>query len=157
MIRYLDKKSELPLLPELFDLMFENMNAIAPEETPYEVQKREWLKCIEDALTKDPRQIQLIYEDGALAGFCMYYINKGILMIEELQLCPAYHRTTILLPLYRHFRQQVEKIDYVECFAHQTNSHSRSLITKWGLEVVGQTPDGRILHFRGTADRVFRK
>lgn len=157
MIRYLDKKTELPLLPELFDLMFENMNAIAPEEAPYEVQKREWLACIGEALTKDPRQIQLIYGDSKLVGFCMYYINNGILMIEELQLRPEFHRTAVLLPLYRFFRKQVEKIDYVECFAHQTNSHSRSLITKWGLEVVGQTPDGRILHFRGAADHVFHK
>ena len=156
MIRYLDKVNEQGVLEELFDLMFENMNAIAPEETPYEVQKQEWLDCIGDALTKDPRQILLIYGDGALAGFCMYYINKGILMIEELQLRPAYHRTAILLPLYRHFRKQVG-IDYVECFAHKTNSHSRSLISKWGLEAVGQTPDGRILHFRGASDQVFHK
>ena len=156
MIRYLDKVHEMGILEELFDLMFENMNVIAPEEAPYEVQKREWLDCIGEALMKDPRQILLIYLEGVLAGFCMYYINNGVLMIEELQLRPAYHRTAALLTLYRHFRNQTE-IDYVECFAHKTNSHSRSLIGKWGLEVVGQTPDGRILHFRGAADRVFRK
>ena len=157
MIRYLDKENELELLEELFGLFFENMNAIAPEEAPYEVQNREWVACIREALTKKPRQIMLIYAEGKLAGFCMYYINKGILMIEELQLRQAYHRTAVLLPLYRHFKKQIDRIEYVECFAHKQNSHSRKLIGKWGMMPVGQTPDGGIIHFQGLADRIFQK
>ena len=157
MVRYLDKGNELGMLEELFDLYFENMNAIATEEAPYEAQKREWVACIGDALTKDPRQILLIYAEGKLAGFCMYYINKGILMIEELQLRSEYQRTAVLLPLYRHFRKRRELIEFVECFAHKQNSHSRKLIGKWGMEPVGQTPDGGIIHFKGPADRVFQK
>lgn len=157
MIRYLDKVNELGMLEELFDLYFENMNAIAPEEAPYEAQKREWVACIGDALTKDPRQIMLIYAEGKLAGFCMYYINKGILMIEELQLRSEYQRTAALLPLCRHFRKRRELIEFVECFAHKQNGHSRKLIGKWGMEPVGQTPDGGIIHFKGPAERVFHK
>ena len=157
MVRYLDKGNELGLLEELFGLYFENMNAIAPEKAPYEVQKREWVACIGEALTKDPRQILLIYAEGEMAGFCMYYINKGILMIEELQLRRAYHRTAVLLPPYRHFKKQSGRFESVECFAHKQNSHSRKLIGKWGLESVDETPDGRIIHFRAAAYRVFHK
>ena len=157
MVRYLDKANELGLLEALFDLYFENMNRIAPEDAPYDAQQREWVACIGEALTKDPRQILLIYGEGKLAGFCMYYINKGLLMIEELQLRPEYQRTAALLPLYRHFRKLTGNIEYVECFAHKQNSHSRKLITKWGMESVGETPDGRIIHFRAAADCVFRK
>ena len=157
MVRYLDKAKELGLLEELFELFFDNMNAIAPEEAPYEIQKREWIACISEALTKDPRQILLIYGEGKLVGFCMYYINKGILMIEELQLCPQYQRTAALLPLYRHFKKHRGNIESVECFAHKQNSHSRKLIGKWGMEPAGQVQDGRIIHFKGAAEGMFRK
>ena len=157
MVRYLDKVNELGLLEELFDLFFDNMNAIAPEEEPYAMQKRQWVACITEALTKDPRQILLIYAEGQLTGFCMYYINKGILMIEELQLRPEFHRTAVLLPLYHFFRKQTGKIDYVECFAHKQNSHSRKLIAKRGLEPVGETPDGNCIHYSGSAKEIFRK
>ena len=157
MIRYLDKTKELGRLEELFDLLYGNMNAIAPAEESYEMQKRQWVACIGEALTKDPRQVLLIYAEGKLAGFCMYYINNGILMIEELQLRPEYQRTAALLSLYRHFRKLSHEAEYVECFAEKRNSHSRRLIAKWGLEPVEETPDGSCIHYRGAAKRIFRK
>lgn len=153
MIRLLDKERELGLLPQLFDLFYENMSVIAPEDRPYEEQKREWLSCIGEALTREPRQILLFYAGKTLAGFCMYYIRGDMLMIEELQIRAAYQKTVLAAELYRFVRRNLlAKVNWIEAYAHGTNAASQRLMKKLGMEQVGC--DGGFLHFRGKTEKI---
>ena len=105
MVRYLDKGRELALLSELFDLLYENMEHITPFTGSFSDEKIQWLSCIAEAIEKEPRKILLLYRKTELAGFCMYYINGGKLMVEEMQIRSSYQRTSIAAELFRFLRK----------------------------------------------------
>lgn len=157
MVRYLDKERELGLLPALFDLLYGNMKDIAPFSGSIDAEKSQWITCIAEAIQKEPRKILLLYRESELAGFCMYYINGGKLMVEEMQICSAYRRTSIGAELFR-FLKKILPPDtgYVEAFADKRNGLSRRLMEKHGMEPVGETPDGTCLHYRGAVNSLFR-
>ena len=60
---YLEKSQKEQSLPVLFDLLYENMQEIAPEQIPCEQAKQLWLKEVSPALEKAPRQIVLCLSD----------------------------------------------------------------------------------------------
>ncbi|MBQ9120887.1 MAG: hypothetical protein IJY12_00825 [Clostridia bacterium] len=101
---YLDKAKADPMLPALFDLLYENMSKIAPTEQPYETDRDCWLSSISPALQKAPRQILLMYDGEELAGYLQYYVNNGVFMVEEVQVKPdlsAHASSLPTLPLSR--------------------------------------------------------
>lgn len=157
MVRYLDKDKEQGLLPELFDLLYENMTPIAPFSASFEAEKRQWLSCIGEALQKDPRQMLLLYRGSVLAGFCMYYINGGKLMVEEVQIREAYRRTTLAVELFRFLKGILpQDAVYIEAFADKRNIPSRNLMENHGMEPIGETPDGSCIHYRGMINCIFK-
>lgn len=157
MVRYLDKEREQELLPELFDLMYDNMNSIAPFSGSFETERQQWIDCIKDALKKEPRKILLRYYGDALAGFCMYYINGGKLMMEEVQIREEYRQTTVSMELFL-FLKRILTPDtvYIEAFADRRNLNSRRLMEKHRMEPIGESSDGTCIHFRGKISSVFK-
>lgn len=157
MVRYLDKGRELALLSELFDLLYENMEHIAPFTGSFSDEKIQWLSCIAEAIEKEPRKILLLYRKTELAGFCMYYINGGKLMVEEMQIRSAYQRTSIAAELFRFLRKILPPdTEYVEAFADKRNLYSREFMEKHGMEPTGETPDGTCIHYRGRVNYKFK-
>lgn len=157
MVRYLDKERELTLLPALFDVMYENMKEIAPFAEGYEAEKLQWVSCITEAMQKEPRKILLLYRKTELVGFCMYYINGGKLMVEEMQIRNAYQRTSIAAELFRFLKRNLmPDTEFVEAFADQRNTHSRKLMEKHGINPIGETPDGVFVHYRGKVSCIFQ-
>ena len=157
MVRYLDKERELPLMGMLFDLMHENMAEAVPSGLAREWEKAKWLAEVVPALKKEPRQIVLLYCKGMLAGFCMYYINGGKLMVEEVQIRRAYQRTSVAAELFR-FLKGILPPDTacIEAFADKRNLDSRRFMEKHGMVVIGETPDGTCVHYRGDARYIFK-
>ena len=157
MVRYLDKEKELGLLPELFDLLFENMSDIAPFSGSREAEKTQWVDRIKDALKREPRRMLLLYGGNTLAGFCMYYINGGKLMVEEVQIRKDYQQTTAPAELFR-FLKGILTPDTacIEAYADKRNLNSRRLMEKHRMEPMGETSDGTCIHYRGKIDRVFK-
>ena len=96
---FLDKQRCGELLPVLFDILYENMRDIVPSGLSYEQEKIEWLAEVLPAMKKTPRQMVLIKDGDEVAGYCQYYVNSGILMVEELQLKARYQRTRALYRL----------------------------------------------------------
>lgn len=150
MIRFLNKETELHLLEQLFDLLYENMAEIAPPGLPYEAEKQQFLSNVRPAMEKAPRQIVLMYDEDALAGYLQYYVNNGIFMVEEIQIRKGFRSTSLFAQLWK-FMAEMIPVDtqYIEAYADMRNLPSRRLIAKLGMNAVGETPDGTCLHFRG--------
>lgn len=68
MIRFLNKETEMHLMEQLFDLLYENMLPIAPSGLCYEEEKQQWLSEVVPAMAKAPRQIVLVYDGDTQIG-----------------------------------------------------------------------------------------
>ena len=155
MIRFLDKEKELHLLEQLFDLLYENMRPIAPSDLPYEEEKHQWLSQVGPAMAKAPRQIVLVYDGEDLAGYLQYYINRGLFMVEEIQLRPNCRSTSHFSSLWKFMARVIpEDTHIIEAYADPRNLVSSHLMKKFGMTVVEEDSDGHFLHFRGSLHRL---
>ena len=150
MIRFLDKDTEMPLLGQLFDLLYENMRTIAPSPLPYEAEKQQWLSEVGPAMAKAPRQIVLVFDRDALAGYLQYYINNGLFMVEEVQLRQDCRGSSLFAALWKFMSRIIpEDVRTIEAYADPRNLHSCHLMKKLGMVSVEDGSCGHLLHFRG--------
>ena len=155
MVRLLDKQRDLPLMGDLFDLMYENMASVAPGGMACAWEKSKWLAEVIPAVKKQPRQIALLYCKGTLAGFCMYYVNGGVFMVEELQIRKEYRSSGMIVELWKFFRRMIPAdTAYMEAYADAENSYSQKLLSRLGLEIVDWNSDGQLKHFRGDFGKI---
>lgn len=155
MIRFLDKERELPLMGVLFDLMHDNMEEVAPTGLTNEWEKAKWLAEVVPALKKASRQIVLLYCKGTLAGFCMYYVNGGVFMVEELQIRRGFRSSGVIVELWKFFNRTIpEDTLYMEAYTDAENVYSQKLLGRLGLEIVEWSADGRLKHFRGDFNKI---
>ncbi len=155
MIRFLDKERELPMMELLFDLMHDNMEEVAPSGLTREWEKTKWLAEVGPALKKEPRQIALLYCKGALAGFCMYYVNGDVFMVEELQIRREFRSSGVIVELWKFFMRTVPRDTlYIEAYTDTENVYSQKLLGRLGLEIVEWTADRRLKHFRGEFEKI---
>ena len=146
--RYLEKQNKLEILPDLFDIFYENTNSVAPFSRSYEIEREGWLSEVSPALEKEPRQIILIYHRDMLAGFVMYYTRGELLMIEELQLKDAYQGTLLLYKTVEFFAKMLgDKISSIEAYALKKNKRSIALMRGIGFSEIQDTLGSRFLHF----------
>lgn len=146
MVRLLDKERELPLLRTLFNLMRRNMADVVPAAW----EKAKWLREVRSALKKEPRQIVLLYCKEELAGFCMYYVNGGVFMVEELQILQGFRSGGMIVELTRFFLRTVpEDTRYIQAYADRENAYSRKLLGRLGLRCINEDTDDTYLHFSG--------
>ena len=68
-IRYLDKTRKEEWLPKLFDLLYENMGAIAPSGLTYEEEREMWMGQVSPGLEHPSRQIILCLTGDELSRF----------------------------------------------------------------------------------------
>ncbi len=138
------------LLPRLFAILHENMNAIAPTGNSYEEDEALWCTCIEEALSKDPRKLLMIYDGETLAGFFMYYVNGDLWMMEEIQFAPAYRGSGLFRRLFAHLLSLLpDSVEYVEAYANKKNERSQGILRHLGLCLIGENQNGNSYHFRG--------
>ena len=153
---HLNKAEKEQWLPQLFDLLYENMSAIAPSGLSYEQEKAQWLGAVSPALDKAPRQIILCLAGGEPVGYVQYYIREKMLMVEEVQLKREYHRTFLFYRLCRHLLSVIpDDLQTVEAFADRRNLHSIRLMEKLGMEACDAAGDSPFVHMRGPAKRLY--
>lgn len=146
--KFLNKSNIDDFLPVLFDILYENMEKIAPFGKSYEDAKTEWLGQVAPAMKKDRRQIVLMYDGEILAGYAQYYTNDTILMIEEIQLKPKYQRTMLLHQFCKFMKSIVpSEIAYIEAYADKRNTNSKKLMEALDMKIIND--DGKYYHFRG--------
>ena len=155
MIRFLDKEKELHLLEQLFDLLYENVHPIAPSGLTYEAEKQQWLSRVGPAMAKAPRQIVLVYDGEKLVGYLQYYIREDQFMVEEIQLRPDCHSTSLFFSLWKFMSRCLpEDVRIMEAYADPRNHASRHLMEKLSMTVVEESSNAHFLHFRGSLDQL---
>ena len=149
----LNKEDKEQWLPQLFDLFYENMQAIVLSDLPYEQEKQQWLGEVSPALEKAPRKIVLCFVNDTLAGYIQYYINQNLLMIEEIQIAKAYQSTTLFYSLCKYLVAALPAdLETIEAFALKQNLNSRNLMQKLGMTQIDE--DENFVHLRGSVQSI---
>ena len=150
--RYLPKPPSSALLDEIFDILATNMRVIAPTGLTYEEDRARWMACVPQALTKDARQMVLIYAGDELVGFFQYYVtaDHSVFMMEEIQFKEAYRESGLFGELYRFLIPKLPAdIVSVEAYADKRNTKSLGVLGHLGLTVIGENKNGISWHLRG--------
>lgn len=158
--RYLEKPPSPEMLDEIFDILATNMRVIAPTGLTYEEDRAQWMACVPPALTKEARQILLIYAGDELIGFFQYYVtaDHSIFMMEEIQFKEAFRGSGLFGALYRFLIPKLPAdIVSVEAYADKRNTKSLAVLEHLGLAVVGETKNRISLHLRGDFARLKEK
>ncbi|MEA4831156.1 MAG: hypothetical protein VB118_00890 [Oscillospiraceae bacterium] len=155
---FLDKLKSEMVLPILYDILYSNMNEIAPTGNSYEQDRTEWTSCILPALEKTQRQIVLIYNRDVIIGYFQYYVNSNVFMMEEIQIKKEYHGSGIFGQLYKWLIKMItHDILYVEAYANKKNIKSQAILKHLGLEIIGENKNGKSFLFRGKYQMITEK
>ena len=150
-ISFMKKDQKDLWLPKMFDLLYENMQAIVPNDMPYLQQKTLFLSEVSPALEKAPRQVILCVQRDTLVGFAQYYTRGDLLVIEEIQLRKEFQGTLTFCRLCRFLAASLpEEIAFLEAYTHKSNSCSQKLLQKLELTPLDE---GEFLHFRGSSQK----
>ena len=150
---YLDKQQKDIWLPQMFDLLYDNMRLIAPGDLPYEEEKQQWLSNVSPALEKAPRQVLQAFWKEELVGFIQFYTRQELLMVEEVQIRKDYHRSFLFYRLCRRLREDLpETVTVVEAYAEKRNLYSQKLMQKLGMQILEE--EGPFVHLRGQAEAI---
>lgn len=153
----LNKQEKEQILPELFDLLYDNMSVIIPAEVPYAQQREQWLANVSPALEKAPRNIILCFVNNVLAGYLQYYTTTNLIMIEEIQLKKPYQKTTVFYSFCKYLIENLPPhIEIVEAYADKRNLYSQDLMKKLGMSRFDEETDSSFLHMRGSVSFIKR-
>ncbi len=146
----LDRADAAKMSDALYDILYNNMNAIAPTGNSYEEDKQHWVPCILSALENPRRQILLIWCDTELIGYFMYSLSEMTFEMEEIQFVPQWQGGGLFQKLYRHlFTLIPQDIQFVEAYAHKKNDKSQGILEHLGLQRIGENGNGSSFHYRG--------
>ena len=157
-IELMRKADAESVLPRLYRILHANMSLIAPTGKSYEEDLSEWLSCVKPALQKEPRQILLLREGDELIGFFQYYVNGGVFMMEEIQICAPYQGRGVFGGLYAYLTGIIPKdTEFAEAYANKSNHKSMEILAYLGLEMIGENQSGNAYHFRGRYENILRR
>ena len=147
---YLNKPDFFEFAQQIFDILADNMSAIAPTGNSREEDFSLWSDAVSDGLRRAERQIILIKDNEKLVGFFQYYINENTFMMEEIQFKSEYQGKGVFRALYGFIISHIRKdIELVEAYANISNSKSIAILEKLGLNNIGLNKNGRSYHFKG--------
>ena len=152
---FLNKPEKAVWLPRMFELLYENMEEIAPSGLSVEQEWEQFLSNVGPALEKMPRQVILATDNDHLVGYVQYYTRGDLLMVEEIQIRRGY-RGLLFLQLCR-FLMDVLPVEMktVEAYADPRNEKSRRLMAKLGMKELPE--EGDYVHLRGEAESIRRR
>ena len=154
---FMDKREKDALLPELFTLLYENMNEIAPSGEDPADELRGWLEAVSPALDRTERRIVLIKDDGRLVGYFQYYVNEATFMMEEIQFERELWGSGLFAELYAFLRGEIPPVPFVEAYAHKLNAKSQGILEHIGLERIGENKNGSCFHYRGDCGEMWSR
>ena len=145
---------------ELFDILANNMDNIAPTGNSYEDDFSTWYEAVSEGLQKKERHIVIISFDGKLIGFFQYYVNNnGLFMMEEIQILTEYQekKYNIFSKLFDYiFTILPTNIITVEAFANKKNIKSQQILQHLGLIIIGDNKNGNCYHFQGNFENLIK-
>ncbi len=146
----LKKNDCTDLLNKLFDILYKNMNLIAPTGESYADDKEMWIETIVEALKNPKREIIVINSGDEIAGFFMYSVSNDLLKMEEIQFKSQYQRTGLFKELFKYLFTLVPRnVKQVEAFANKKNIKSQEILTYLELQLVGENKNGNSFRYLG--------
>lgn len=147
---YLNKPDFSAVSNDIFNILADNMEKIAPTGNSKEDDYKCWYASVSDGLKRDERQIILVKDNDIIIGFFQYYTNKFTFIMEEIQFKPEYQGKGVFRALYGFIISHIkEDIEFVEAYASISNSKSVGILDKFGLKNIGLNQNGRSYHFKG--------
>ena len=155
---YADKSQMQTILPLCFDMLYANMNVIAPTGNTYAQDFEEWYANVFPAMQKDPRQIILMYKGETLVGYFQYYVVRQSFMMEEIQIVKAHQGTGLFRLFYTWLVSLLPKdIVTVEAYSHKYNFKSQGILETLGLVRCGENQNGNSFYYKGDYHNIVQK
>lgn len=133
----------------MFDILFTNMNRIAPTGDGYAKDKQEWIAYMTSE-AKDNREIILMYVDEILSGYFQYSIINDTMLIEEIEITPKFQRTLLFYSFIKYMSGIIPRsVVYIEAYVNKQNENSMTIAKKLGMQIVGENRTGTSWHFQG--------
>ncbi|MBR5948743.1 MAG: hypothetical protein IKZ82_08895 [Clostridia bacterium] len=155
---YMAKSEADELLPRLFELLYENMNEIAPSGLSEEEELPGWLDAVGSAVQKEARQIVLIKDVEELVGYFQYFINDTTFMMEEIQFKRVYQGSGMFNELYAFLYETIKTFpEGVEAYSHKDNLKSQGILEHLGLSRIGENKNGSCFHYRGSCETMWKR
>lgn len=147
---YLNKGRFFAVSNELFSILADNMEKIAPTGNTRENDYMCWYDAVNDGLAREERKIILIKDDENIIGFFQYYTNAGTFVMEEIQLASEYKGKGVFRKLYGFIIENLNNnTEFVEAYANISNEKSILILEHLGLVKTGMNKNGCSFHFRG--------
>ena len=147
--KFADKSRLKVILSDCFKILRSNMEMITPDGKTYEEAFSEWDSAVSPAMSKDARQMILIFDEDDLIGFFMYYVSSETFMMEEIQIDNKHQRSGVFALLYKWLLPKLpEYLKTTEAFAHKSNMRSQKILEHLGLTCLNQ--DGEYLCYKGS-------
>lgn len=151
--QYLNKSDFDKHAQDIFNILADNMSAIAPTGNTREDDYNCWYEAVKDGIKSENRQIILIFETTPerIIGYFQYYTNSDTFMMEEIQIISYYQtKDNIFRDLYGYALSNIDNsIPYVEAYANKQNEKSIGILKKLGLSIIGLSKNGNCYHFKG--------
>ncbi len=147
---YLDKNGFFDVSRDIFNILADNMEKIAPTDNAREEDYTCWYDGVGNGLNREERQIVLVKESGDIIGYFQYCTNADTFMMEEIQIKPEYHGRSIFRKLYGFLIDNIgEEVRFVEAYANINNHKSIGILERMGLSKIGMNKNGHSFRFRG--------
>ena len=151
--RYLQKEEFNKYAAALFNILYDNMQLIAPTGKTYEDDYLFWCEIMREEIRNDRRHIILAIEEDiqTIVGFFQYVTNEDILVMEQIQIIPTYQgEKGVFRGFYDFLLSKLKDIPiYVEANADKRNQKSMGILNKLGLSVIGENKTRISFRFRG--------
>ena len=146
----LDKANKDHILPIMFDILYQNMNSIAPSNLSYQKEKENYISTVSRAMNRDSRKVLLCTDNDSIVGYIQYYTSDDLLMIEEVQIIKRLQKTLLFYKMCRHLANTLPlTIRYIEAYADKRNIYSQRLMQKIGMKQTKTVCDPAFVHLRG--------
>ena len=150
--KYMDKHKTEELLHEMFDILYSNMNPIAPTGNSYDADFHIWLSHISHAIQMESRKTVLMYAENELVGYFRYFMNSSTqsLLMEDVQIKPKFQGVGLFSYLCKWLINQLPgRILTVEAYADKKNDKSQSVLEHLGLKRKGENENGISFYYQG--------
>jgi len=136
---------------DMFDILADNMNAIAPTGCSREEDFALWHASMREQLSDGGRQIVLAIEGSTLAGYVQFSLQGDVLMMDEIEIRKEMQGRGAFRALFDAMLTELPpSVVYAEAYANKANAKSIAILGRLGLTVIGENRSGRSWHFRGT-------
>lgn len=137
-------------IDEMFSILANNMNAVAPTGNTYEEDFLTWSECVKPIWHDGKRSVILIFCEDELCGFFQYFVNDSTFRMDEIQFKKEYQGCGLFTELYRYLTTIIPTCTkYADAFTRKENLKAYGILNHLGLIAVGESENGNSYYFKG--------